>query len=297
LRAGVAVFVALAIVFFAIALREAWKQTESFPDLWRFLSAAALWMLGLLGAAYAWATLLGGDRRLDNGAAALVVQVAKYVPGGVWQASGQVGLARSTGVPIRRGMVAFTVSAILFVVAAASFGAVLAVTWTEGRWWLRGLIALGSVASLALTDRRWMVWALHRIPRTRDASDALVPQQRAIALATAGSLVTIATLGTGYLILLAGIDTVDDPWLVLSAFAIAWLVGFVLVPLPSGLGAREAVLVGLLHGAFPASVIVAASVYHRLVQIATEGVMALIASHRVRPSRLRAAAIEIEDLS
>ena len=131
----------------------------------------------------------------------------------------------------------------------------------------------------------------------RDASDALVPQQRAILLATAGSLVTIATLGAGYLIMLAGIDTVDEPWLVVSAFAIAWLVGFVLVPLPSGLGAREAVLVGLLHSAFPASVVVAASVYHRLVQIATEGLMALIASHRVRPSRLRAAATQVEELS
>jgi uncharacterized membrane protein YbhN (UPF0104 family) len=85
--------------------------------------------------------------------------------------------------------------------------------------------------------------------------------------------------------------------LVVSAYAIAWLIGFVLVPLPSGLGAREAVLVGLLHGLFPTSVLVAASVFHRIVQIVVEGLLALIASHRVRPSRLRAAAIEIEDLS
>ena len=39
---------------------------------------------------------------------------------------------------------------------------------------------------------------------------------------------------------------------------------------------------------FPSSVLVAASVYQRVVLIATEGLLALIASHRVRPSRLRA---------
>ena len=140
-----------------------------------------------------------------------------------------------------------------------------------------------SVFSLALVDRRWMVWILHKIPRTRDASSDLVPPQRAILLTYLAALVTIATLGIGYLIVLGSFGAVDDPWLVVSGFAIAWLVGFLLVPLPSGLGAREAVLVAILHGTFPSSVLVAASVYQRVVLIATEGLLALIASHRVRP--------------
>jgi hypothetical protein len=67
-------------------------------------------------------------------------------------------------------------------------------------------------------------------------------------------------------------------------------VGFLALPIPAGLGVREAVLAGVLHGEFPAAVLVAASVYHRLVVIASEGIMAAIASHRVRPARLRAAA-------
>jgi uncharacterized membrane protein YbhN (UPF0104 family) len=163
----------------------------------------------------------------------------------------------------------------------------VAVAWTDGAGWLRVLLALASILSLAVIDRRWMVWILHKIPRTRDASSDLVPPQRSILLTYIAGLVTIATLGIGYLIVLGSFGSVDDPWLVVSAFAIAWLVGFLLVPLPSGLGAREAVLVAILHGTFPSSVLVAASVYQRVVLIAIEGLLALIASHRVRPSRLR----------
>lgn len=290
LGVGIAAFVVLAVACFAFALVEAWEQTSTLPSFWRLVGSGLLCAIGLLSVSLAWATLLGGDRRLDHIAASLVSQIAKYVPGGVWQASGQIGIARSAGVPVKRGMVAFTVQAIVLVVAASAFGVVLSLAWDDGGTWLRVLIGIGAVCSLALVDRRWMVLVLRRIPRTRDVSNDLVPSQRSILVATVESVVTVATLAVSYAILLASFGPLGDPWLVVSAFAIAWLVGFVLVPLPSGLGAREAVLIGLLHGLFPTSVLVAASVYHRIVQIATEGVLALIASHRVRPSRLRAAA-------
>lgn len=288
-RIAVVLFVAAAIVFFVLALVGAWRESSALPSVWRLGAVGGLWVIGVLSIAYAWATLLGGDHRLEHGAASIVSQIAKYIPGGIWQASGQMGLARSVGVQLQRSAVAFTVQALMFAVAATTFGIVVAITWNDGAAWLRVLLAVGSVVSLALVDRRWMVWILHKIPRTRQASAELVPAQRTILLTYATSLVTIATLGIGYLIVLGSFGTVDDAWLAVGAFAIAWLVGYLLVPLPSGLGAREAVLVAILHGTFPSSVLVAASVYQRVALIATEGVLALIASHRVRPSRLRSA--------
>jgi len=287
-RIAVVVFVAVAIVFFVLALVGAWRESSELPPVWRLCTVGALWVIGVMSAAFAWATLLGGDRRIEHGAASIVSQIAKYIPGGVWQASGQLGLARTAGVQLQRSAVAFTVQALMQAVAACTFGVVVAATWSNGAGWLRVLFALGSVVSLALVDRRWMVWILHKIPRTREASSELVPSQRAILVTYVAALVTIATLSIGYLVTLGSFGSIDDPWLVVGAFAIAWLVGFLLVPLPSGLGAREAVLVAILHGMFPSSVLVAASVYQRVVLIATEGLLALIASHRVRPSRLRA---------
>lgn len=295
LRVGVAVFVLLAIGFFVYTIIDAWNATEGeLPSIPRMLAAAALWGCGLIAGAFAWATLLGGDRRVDHGAALLVSQLGKYVPGGVWQVTGQVGLARATGVRLQRGATAFSVLAVTQAVAGCTYGLLLGAAWTDVAVPLRVLMGMGALATLPLLDRRWMVWALRRIPRTREASAELVPEQRVIVITWAACLVTVAATCSAYLVVLGSFGHVDRPFFVIGAYAIAWTAGFVAIPIPSGVGVREAVLAAILHGTFPSSVIIAASVYYRLVSIATEGVMAAIASHRVGPSRL-AAASELND--
>jgi uncharacterized membrane protein YbhN (UPF0104 family) len=134
-----------------------------------------------------------------------------------------------------------------------------------------------------------MVWALQKIPRTRGSAHDLVPNQRGILLAYVASVLTLAAAGSAYLVLLGSFGPIGNPLFVMAGYAAAWTVGFVAVPIPSGVGIREAVLAAILHGVFPASVLVATSVYLRLVLLLTEGLLALIASHRLRPSRLAAA--------
>jgi hypothetical protein len=293
LRIAIAGFVVAAIGFFAFALVKAWNDTNGeLPGIGYILTAAALTLVSLLAGAYAWGTLLGDGRRLDHGAALLVAQIGKYIPGAVWQATGQVGLAKSAGVGVRRGATAFSVHALVQAVAGATYGMVLAVAWTDGNPALRILCGAAAIASLVLLDRRWLVWALKKIPRTRDASEALVPDQRSIVVAWAVSLIVLGATSGAYVVMLASFGHLDNPWLVWSGYAVAWTIGFIAVPIPSGLGIREAVLAFILHGTFPASVLVAASVYQRLVTVVTEGIAALAASHRVRPSRLRATATD-----
>lgn len=289
-RVVVVVFVALVLAFFAYAIVDAWNATDGeLPSVARLGAAVGLWAVGLVCGGFAWAMLLGGDHRLEHGAALIVSQPAKYVPGGVWQATGQVTLARSAGVSVTRAATAFSVLAVCQAVAGCTLVPVLAITWTSASVVLRVLLGIGSLLSLALIDRRWMVWVLHKIPRTRDAKDELVPRQAVIVRVW---LVSIATLGlttVAYLVLLGSYGPVDRPALVFAAYATAWVAGFVVIPIPSGLGIREAVLVGILHGVYPSSVIVATSVYLRLTTIVAEGLMALLVWHRVRPSRLAAA--------
>lgn len=300
LRPGVrrAIVVALVLVvlgFFAYAIVDAWNATGGeLPSVARLVAAVALWMVGLVCGGYAWATLLGGDHRLEHGAALIVAQLAKYVPGGVWQASGQVALAKSAGVELKRAATAFTVLAVCQAVAGCAFVPLLAVTWTSPPVWARVLLGIGALASFALVDRRWMVWALQRIPRTRDASDALVPRQAAIVRAWLASIVTLGFATVSFLVLLGSYGPVHRPFFVIGAYAAAWTIGFLVIPLPSGVGVREAVLVGLLHGMVPSSVIVATSVYQRLTTIAAEGLMALIVSHRIRPARLAAVRAQVD---
>ena len=289
LRAGIAAFVVLAVGFFAYTIIDAWNATNGeLPSVPRLAGAAALWAGGLTAGAFAWATLLGGSRRADHGAALLVSQLGKYVPGGVWQATGQIGLARATGVRLQRGATAFSVLAVAQAVAGCTYGLLLAAAWTDVALPLRILMGFGAIATLPLIDRRWIVWALRKIPRTRSASAELVPSQSVIVITWAACLVTLAATSVAYLLMLGSFGHVSRPWLVIGAYAIAWTAGFIAIPIPSGVGVREAVLAAILHGMFPASVVVAASVYYRLVSVATEGAMAALASHRVRPSRLAA---------
>ena len=281
-------FIAVVLVFFGLAIVNAWNATNGqLPSLGRLAVASVLWGAGILAAAYAWTTLLGTEHRVDHAAAFLVSQLGKYAPGGVVQATSQVGLARSAGVPVGQGVAAFTVLAVTQVVGGGTWALLLAGSWTDARVVVRILIALGAIALLALVDRRWMVWALRKIPRTRDASDALVPSQPAILRAYAACLFLVGAISLAYLVMLASFGSVDNPWLVVAAFAAAWTIGFAAVPIPAGFGIREAVLVGILHGMFPSSVIVAASVFLRIAQLVAEGLLAAVSSHRVRPSRLR----------
>jgi hypothetical protein len=289
------VFVVAALVFFALALVDAWDATNGeLPSIVRLAAATGLWCAGLIAGAYGWATLLGGQR-LDHGAALVLSQLGKYVPGGIWQATGQVGLARTTGVGMQRGAVAFSVLALTQTTAGMTYLVLLALTWHDTTPIVRVLLVVAAIAALALLDRRWMVWLLSRIPRTRSASQELIPAQRAVLVAYCMNLLTLAAAGASYLILLGDLVPVDRPLEVLAAYATAWTVGFLALPIPSGLGIREAVLAGLLHASFPSSVIVAASVYQRLTSIAAEGFMAALAAHHLRLRRSAKTAVVARD--
>ena len=222
-----------------------------------------------------------------------MAQLAKYVPGGVWQASGQVALARSTGVEVKRAAATFSVLAVCQAVAGAAFAPLLALTWTSPPVWVRALIGFGSLVLFAA--RRPALDGMGAGEDPTDAwhaSDALVPPQAAIVRAWLASIVTLGLAALAYLVLLGSYGPIHRPAHVIAAFAAAWTIGFLVLPLPSGVGVREAVLVALLHGVMPTSVIVATSVYQRLTTIGAEGLMALLVSHRLRPGRLAAARAE-----
>ena len=289
-RVAAGVFVVLALAFFAYTLADAWNETDGrLPSVARLGGATLLVAIGLAAAVVAWVSLLETEHRLDHAASLLVSQLGKYVPGAIWQAAGLVSLSRSVGVRVSRSVTAFTVMALTQAVAGCTFAVLLAFTWSSVAILPRVFVGLGGVAALALLDRRWMVKLLHAVPRTRDASLDVVPSQMAIIRACLASVVTLAATSAAYVLLIGSFGAVHHPVLLFAAYAVAWTIGFLAVPIPSGVGIREAVLVGILHGTFPTSVIVAASVYQRLVSVGTEGILAAIASQRLRPARLAAA--------
>ncbi len=295
MRIAVSVFVIASLGFFVYTLVDAWKDTNGeLPSASRLIGAGALWAVGLVAGAFAWSELLGGAKG-HHRAAFVVSQLGKYVPGGIVQVTGQIGLARSAGVRVKRAATAAWVLAMTQAIGGFVWVLVLALTWSNAQVVLRVVLAVGALVSLALIDRRWMVWALRRIPRTREAAQDLVPNQGSIAIASIACTVTLGAASGAYLVLLGSFGAVGNPLFVMAAFGAAWTVGYIAIPIPAGLGIREALLAAMLHGLFPASVIVAASVYLRLVLAATEGLGALAVSRRVRPSRLAAVRTAMAD--
>lgn len=266
-----------AIVGLGFALQRAVQDAGavSLPGPARLSIAALLLAVSLVTSASAWSTLLPtvGLRLAFPGF--VVAQLAKYVPGSVWQGVGQVADAHRLGVATGTASVSFLVQLALQVVAAgiASAAALMA---PELPWWLR-IVAILGPGSVIFVNRRWLATALaffaRRSSRLRQA-DIELPSQPTLVRGLGWSGVTIVAIGLSYASLL---PTTSDPREVVGTagvFMLAWLIGFLVVPLPAGVGVREAVLVAGLSAMHPVADVLAAAIIARLLLIVVEGVLA-----------------------
>lgn len=269
------------IVFVVIAFRHTWNRSRTvvLPPAWRLVAAEALIMAGLLSSALAWSRLFG--RRVDRALmrAFLLSQPAKYIPGGAWQIVGQVGLSHQTGVALDRAVAAFPVWVAIQVAATGTAGAFLSITsGIDAR--VRGLSLLG-LLTLGLLHRGWLVGLtrLYAKWRKKAMGEDVVPAQRAILVATAWTLLTVAATGAGFGLLLSSLHG-RGIVAAIPIFSLSWVAGFLVIPVPGGLGVREAVMLALAGAAGGATI--AASVLQRLLAIAAEALLALLSLRRSR---------------
>jgi hypothetical protein len=267
--------IGLAGIAVAISRTVEEANEQVLPSAGALAVGAVLAQLAIVSSARAWVALFSDLTPSRSGRAALrgtfyLSQLTKYLPvGGVVQAASQLGLAPSAGVPLRRAVVAYPVSAVAAAAAGATLGSGLALD-SEQPAWIRAL-ALSGLATTVFLHRGLMARGLelcrrfvHRIPN----ADHL-PTQRDILAFYGWALVTIGALCAAYAVLLRSLDGDANPLVVFCAFAISWVLGFLAVPIPAGIGIREAVLVGLLPEVGTAPVL-AASLALRLLTISTE---------------------------
>lgn len=276
------------LVFLGIAFQQTWVRSQQhvIPSAWHIAGAGALILSGLFCASRSWAVLFGGMasvRELARGF--FTSQLGKYVPGGIWQAMGQVGLASRAGVRVSEASAAFLVQAVTQVAAGATVGASLVALGTHLSWGAR-LLSLLVLLLLPPLHRAWMVRAVRFFQRImrRDPSEDIVPSQDRILRSYGWSVLTVVASGSAFALLASSVHASSPPIAAVPAFALAWTVGFLAVPFPSGLGIREAVLIGTLGSAFGTAPVIAASVVHRLVTMVGELVMNVAV--RVRSRRV-----------
>jgi uncharacterized membrane protein YbhN (UPF0104 family) len=250
-------------------------QEQVLPGIPALVVGSVLSLVAICASARTWGALfrdLLHDHvsRLTLRGTYYLSQLTKYLPvGGVAQAASQLSLAPSAGVPVGRAAIAFPVSAVCAISAGATLGAGLAFAGELAPW--ARAIAIACIAAPVLLYRPWMAKVIelarrfvHRIP-----SPDRLPSQRNIVVSYLWAGMTIGCFAIAYAVLLGSVTNGENPARVFCAFALAWVIGFLVVPIPAGLGIREALLVAFLPGV-GAAPLLAASLALRLLGIGTE---------------------------
>jgi glycosyltransferase 2 family protein len=242
-------------------LHAQWPQVASALDRMHWYSISLSIAAAVAGSAcmmLAWRAVLADlgsplPARLA-GRINFTAQLGKYVPGAVWAFAAQVELGHGYQIPRRRTFASVVVS--LAVTVGVGLGLALVTlpaaspAIARHYWWVLAalpliLAALCPPALGALLNR--LLAVLHRAPLERR------PSFRGLAKAVAWNLAAWLMLGLQVWILLPGIAGLHGRTLLLciGGYALAFSAGLMLVILPSGIGARDLILIAALATLLP----------------------------------------------
>jgi glycosyltransferase 2 family protein len=195
-----------------------------------------------------------------------VVQLAKYLPGGVWAFAAQIELGSEYRVPRRRSATAAGVSlALTFALALAIAAVVLPLVSTAAAlqyWWALAIapvigVCLAPPVLGRLVDR--VLILARRQPLERRPSMGGIA--RALGWAALGWL--LWGLQVWLLVRdLTGLGTRALP-VAIGGYALAWAAGTMIVVTPGGLGARELALIAVLAPIMPRGEAIAVALVSR----------------------------------
>lgn len=257
------------LVGWAVAVTAAELSERTRPPLPLLAATVIVTGLGTFSGGYAWAAVFdrGPVLRLARGFVAS--QLAKYVPGGIWQPAGQMVMARTAGVSTGEAGNALAVYYSSFLVVAAGGGPLVAVTADGLHPVLRAGLAVLPVSAVALHPS-----ILHRLlrllPWNRRTSAPALPPGNRLARVMLGQAGLLVANGMALVLVLTWMEVDHAPVAVLAAFAVSWGAGFLAVPIPAGAGVRELVLVALLAPWAASPEVVAAAVVVRLAALVSE---------------------------
>ncbi|MDF2506649.1 MAG: hypothetical protein K0Q52_508 [Microbacterium sp.] len=243
----------IAVVAFAV-----WYFVRMWDDVqtallemepWRVSLSFAALLVGLALNVLSWTTILRGLGHpvpIVRGAQIMLVgQLGKYIPGSVWAYLAQMELGRQYGVARARVLVTSLYAAGIGVVCSLILGALALPQISMGHpelLWLFALLPVGLVC-LHPAVMTWMANLALRVFR-RPPLDHRV-QLRTIAVAVLWCLASYATYGV-HLWLLSGPEVpLTSVLLMAAAIGLGFTAGLLAFVLPSGVGVREAVLIGL----------------------------------------------------
>ena len=196
-----------------------------------------------------------------------VAGLGKYVPGAVWSFAAQVELGHDLGVPRRRSVASFVISIALLIGAGLGVAAAALPLASPGmaRHYLWVLAALPLIA-VGLWPPVFGTVVDRGLRLARRAPLERRPSWRGLAYAIAWNVLGWLLLGIQVWLLMTGM-TGRNGYLLLATggYALAFAVGLLLVIFPSGVGARELILIAALSPVMPHGTAVAVALVTRLL--------------------------------
>ncbi len=269
----------VAILFLAWNIRQRWETVRATPAAfelhagWLVVSLLATWAM-YAGLVEGWRRLVvGWGHRLPWLRAAriwILSSIAAFIPGRVWGFAGMAIMSERVGVRGGAAVAAAVVMQVLAIgtglgVAAIAMGAEIGAynAYASLALTALGVIALGS--TVALGNQRFVDW-LWRLARRENAAPSA---PRWPALLEAGVINVLSWLGYGvaFWALARGIlPNAQLPLRVaIGTYAVSYIMGYMAVFTPGGLGVRELSMVGLLTPSLGPEAAIALSVGSRLV--------------------------------
>ncbi|GAB4321903.1 MAG: hypothetical protein Kow00117_10970 [Phototrophicales bacterium] len=175
-----------------------------------------------------------------------ISQLGKYLPGGIWHFVGQAGFYRLDQIPLKSATQAMMLENIWMILSAVMVGTLGCI------WFLTDILT--SILLTAVLFGCWVgiLWLMHKHISLR-----LLVVQAGIWVA----------LGLGFWTLLPDKSLFG---LSIGAFSLSWVIGFISLFAPGGIGVREAALAGIMGVAInPTQALIYGGV-NRLLWIITE---------------------------
>lgn len=272
----------------AFVVRTLISRSEEVIGAWKALEPPRLVLALLLGACAmawigrAWSALLAEDDGPAPGWTTMswyfTGQLGKYVPGGIWAVVGRSEMAVRGGVNRNTAYSATALSMGSTYLAAALVGGLGSIlSWTYP---LAGVAALGAAASSLVVVA---------VPRARGVAVRILPGLGRLSLSSRSLARRIATHLPAWILVslatsvVAGAFNADIGIIhMLCAAPLSWLVGFVVIGAPGGIGIREATFTMLVAPSVTTGVGLSVALASRIVFIVVDVTTALISSYMAR---------------
>lgn len=253
-------------------------------------------LLGVLASMLSWRALVtGAGSPLSVAAAARVFflgQLGKYVPGSVWPVVAQMELSRRYGVPRPRTAFAALTQMLVGIVTGVVLAAVLLALSPTGAftefWWL-SIVGIVSMTALAPPVLNVAVRFAARL--TGGRLSAVEPLGWRTVVSSAGwAILMWLAFGVHTWVMATRLAAPDaDLWLLSTGgYALASVVGIVIVILPAGAGAREVILVLVFAGVLSSEDAIVLALVSRFIMLLADlvGAAVAVAVTRRDPGRL-----------